>query len=157
MNAIIKWARGWLSGKPHFIIGDNYLLRWYVIPRNRRLNIYLHKFLHDDEGRALHDHPWWFISIMLKGKYFEKTIAQIVRRRAPSIAFRRSTHRHQVTLPRQLDATGHSHSVAVPCWTLVITGRVTRNWGFWCPQGFIPWQNFTALDDYGKTGKGCDQ
>lgn len=33
--------------KPDFVIGDPanpYLLRWYVIPRNKVFNIYLHKF-----------------------------------------------------------------------------------------------------------------
>lgn len=165
MNAIVKWAKGWLSGKPHFIIGDNYLLRWYVIPRNPVLNIYLHKFLHDDEDRALHDHPWWFISIMLKGGYQEVIdiersstagFTETICRRAPSIAFRKSEHRHRVVLHRDY---GDNHAIGRPitCWTLVITGRVTRNWGFWCPQGFIRWQDFTAKDDYDKIGKGCGQ
>lgn len=45
---------------PDFYIGGNanpYLLRWWVIPRNRFFNVYLHKFLRDDDDRALHDHP----------------------------------------------------------------------------------------------------
>jgi hypothetical protein len=47
--------------RPDFIIGgaDNpYLLRWWIIPRNRWCNVYLHKILRDDDPRALHDHPW---------------------------------------------------------------------------------------------------
>lgn len=54
--------------KPDFVIGDlsnPYLLRWWVIPRNRFFNVYLHKFLRDDDDRALHDHPWWSMSIIL--------------------------------------------------------------------------------------------
>ncbi|SID67872.1 Protein of uncharacterised function (DUF550) [Mycobacteroides abscessus subsp. abscessus] len=65
--------RKWLRLEPHQPIGAEgeapYLLRWYVIPRNRWLNIYLHKFLRDDDDRALHDHPWWFVSLMLWGQY----------------------------------------------------------------------------------------
>ena len=60
---------------PDFIIGPDknkpYMRRWYVIPKNRFFNIYLHQFLCDDEDRALHDHPWWSMSIILKGGYKE--------------------------------------------------------------------------------------
>lgn len=42
-----------------FTIGGHerpYLLRWFIIPRNRFFNIYLHKFLRSDDDRALLDH-----------------------------------------------------------------------------------------------------
>lgn len=152
-----SWLKGWLSGKPHFIIGgeDNpYLYRWYVLPRNRFFNVYLHKFLRDDEDRALHDHPWWFISVMLKGGYWEligKGAIFQIKRKALSIAFRRATHRHRVVLFRDRELK------SMPCWTLVITGRVSRAWGFWCLQGFVKWQDFVAPSDSGQVGKGCDQ
>jgi hypothetical protein len=151
-RSLKKWISGWLRGRPHFIIGDNYLLRWYVLPRNPWLNVYLHKFLHDDEDRALHDHPWWFISIMLKGAYGEVIPPPkgFEFRRAPSWAFRSAIHQHRVVLQRDDDGKPK------PCWTLVITGRVVRNWGFWCPKGFVRWQDFTQADDYGKTGRGCE-
>lgn len=51
--------------------GTPYLLRWWIIPRNRFFNIYLHKFLGSDDDRALHDHPWASCSIILKGGYLE--------------------------------------------------------------------------------------
>src|SRR3546814_8204117 len=41
--------------KPDITIGgeDNpYLRRWYIIPRNRWFNVYLHEFLRDDDDRA---------------------------------------------------------------------------------------------------------
>jgi hypothetical protein len=59
---------------PDFVIGGTerpYLRRWFVIPRNPIFNIYLHQFLRSDDDRALHDHPWWFVSMMLVGKYRE--------------------------------------------------------------------------------------
>ena len=144
------WLRTWFSGKPHFIIGPRYLLRWYVIPRNPWLNIYLHQFLHDDEDRALHDHPWWFVSVMLRGKYREVVRDRFIERASPSIAFRSAEHAHRVVLKRDAD------NRPVPCWTLVITGRVTRDWGFLCPQGWRHWKEFTAADDYGQVGRGCE-
>jgi hypothetical protein len=59
---------------PDFCIGgvDNpYIRRWWVVPRNRIYNIYLHNFKRDDDDRAYHDHPWNFCSIILRGAYFE--------------------------------------------------------------------------------------
>ena len=50
-----------------------YLWRWHVIPRNRWFNIYLHKFAHGDDDRALHDHPWRSWSLLLDGRYREHT------------------------------------------------------------------------------------
>lgn len=121
-----KWSTGWLSGGPHFIIGsrDNpYLHRWYIIPRNPWLNVYLHKFLRDDEDRALHDHPWWFVSLMLKSGYDEVTPQGTLPRAAPSICYRPALWRHRVVLKRSNDEG------VVHAWTLVITGRKSRNWG----------------------------
>ena len=162
---MLNWLRTLLSGKPHFYIGGKenpYLLRWYLIPRNRWFNIYLHKFLRDDDDRALHDHPWWFISIMLKGSYIEHCdplqypydgywarVRLAEHRATPSIAFRAAEHRHRVELQQRPDGS------RVPCWTLVVTGRKAREWGFWCPKGFVPWHQFVDHTDHGNTGRGC--
>lgn len=152
-----RWLRRLFSGKPHFYIGgpqNPYLLRWFIIPRNPWFNIYLHKFCRDDDDRALHDHPWWFISIMVKGRYTE-ILAQDEHggrgsvRSAPGIAFRRAQHRHRVVLDSK-------DGKAVPCWTLVITGRKAREWGFWCPKGFVHWKEFAAQNDEGNIGRGCE-
>lgn len=152
-GALQKWASGWLSLKPHFIIGNQQCLRWFIIPRNPVLNIYLHKFQKDDEDRALHDHPWWFISIMLKGSYREITgrlSPNFVDRSAPSLCFRPATHQHRVVLPV-------INGKKKPCWTILITGSVQRTWGFWCPRGFVKWSDFLAVNDYGNTAKGCGE
>lgn len=50
-----------------------FLRRWFVIPKNKWCNIYLHEFIRDDEERALHDHPWWNISLLLVNGYVEVT------------------------------------------------------------------------------------
>ena len=148
------WLKTLVSGKPHFVIGgadDPYMLRWYLIPRNRRFNIYLHKFLRHDDDRALHDHPWWFISIMLKGGYYEIVKGgKCIGRAAPSIAFRRATHRHRVVLRAP-------QGKSLPCWTLIFAWRPKRTWGFWCPKGFVPWFQFVAEDDKGNIGRGCGE
>lgn len=50
-----------------------YLTRWHVLPRNKWLNVYLHRFVHGDDDRALHDHPWHSASLILDGRYIEHT------------------------------------------------------------------------------------
>lgn len=63
---------------PDVVIGEvhrPYLLRWWVIPRNPVFNVYLHRFMRSDDDRALHDHPWSNLSILLRGSYGEHTIA----------------------------------------------------------------------------------
>lgn len=120
------------------------MLRWHLIPRNRWLNVYLHKFLADDDDRALHDHPWPSVSIMLWGAVVEHMpdCSRLVM--AGDIIFRKAEHTHRLAILHK------------PTWTLFITGRKVREWGFWCPRGWVPWQKFSDPSDPGKIGKGCD-
>lgn len=164
MFALWQWFRTLCSGQPHFMIGDQdnpYLLRWYLWPRNRFLNLYLHKFVRDDEDRALHDHPWWFVSFLIWGRY-DETVSddgtKAIYRNAPSIAFRRAEHRHRVVLPRliDIDAAGVAIESRQPAWTIILTGPKSREWGFWCPKGFVIWTQFVDRTNHGSVGRGCD-
>jgi hypothetical protein len=142
--------------EPDFYIGGKenpYLLRWWVIPRNRLFNIYLHKFLRDDDDRALHDHPWVSLSVILKGGYVEHTASGVRRRYVGIIVFRRAKHAHRIELLRQHIRLGR---IIVPAWTLFITGPRIREWGFHCPQGWRHWKEFTSEVDSGNVGKGCE-
>ena len=152
---------------PDFVIGgadDPYLRRWWIIPRNRFFNIYLHQFLRDDDDRALHGHPWAFnVSILLRGGYVEVAPAYMplyhdyvgttptVRRRCRIgiPCFRFGSAPHRVELLR--DEAGR----VLPVWTLFITGPNVRQWGFYCPHGWRHWRDFTA-DDGATVGRGCD-
>lgn len=144
-----EWFRRLISGRPHQVIGgaeDPYLRRWYLIPRNPLINVYLHQFLRSDDDRALHDHPWWFVSLILRGGYYEHTPGGIRWRGAPSIAYRRATHIHRVELPGGPEGSGRENDEE-PCWTVIVTGRRSRSWGFWCRNKppavqFVPWRDF---------------
>lgn len=135
-----------------------YLKRWYLIPKNDILNIYLHRFFRSDDDRALHDHPWFSIGMILDGEYDEvmprdqkryrdgTDRSEIsVRRKRFRPVFRRASHVHRIAL---LDgADGKPEQVL----TIFITGPKRRRWGFWCPKGF-KWSK-TFLDPH--VG-GCD-
>jgi hypothetical protein len=141
-----------LKRTPDFLIGkppNYYMRRWWVIPRNRFFNIYLHHFLRSDDDRALHDHPWWNASILLNGKYTEHTIAKGgVHHRAEyitgAIKLRTATYAHRIELTDG------------PCWSLFLTGPNIREWGFHCPAGWRPWQKFVDSNNSGHIGRGCD-
>jgi hypothetical protein len=136
---------------PDFIIGspaNPYLKRWWLIPRNRLFNVYLHQFLRSDDDRALHDHPWLNFSFILKGEYTEHTIPAggvNVRKiyKAGDIKLRRAVASHRIELH------------AGECWTLFVTGPAIRSWGFHCPAGWRHWREFVA-ENPGEIGKGCD-
>lgn len=132
--------------KPDVTIGppdDVYLERWFVIPRNRVFNIYLHRFRRSDDDRALHDHPWWNLSLVLHSGYVEE---RPVHRDAPS-GRRHATYRRQGSLllrrPRQAHRLALLAGEPRPI-TLFLTGPRQREWGFWCPQGWRHWKKFTA-------------
>lgn len=148
--SLIHWA---MQREPDFVIGGSerpYLFRWFVIPRNRLFNVYLHKFLRSDDDRALHDHPWANLSILLRGEYTEHLIDaggihRRVKRKAGDWHFRPS------------GKIAHRVEIDQPCWSLFLTGPAYREWGFHCPeQGWIHWKRFTATDDPGAIGKGCE-
>ena len=103
--------------KPDFQI-PGYLNRWHLIPRNKWFNVYLHQFIGPDPSAAWHDHPWWNLTIKLRGDYVE-TGNGVRRMLDERVILRRPTSAHKIV---DIDA---------PCWTLFITGPVVRNWGFW--------------------------
>jgi len=122
------------------------MLRWYLVPRNRWFNVYLHKIVRSDDDRALHDHPWASLSVIINGRYVEQTDAGRRSYRCGSIIYRGSGYRHRIEV-----ATGEC------AWTLFITGPKVREWGFWCPKGFVVWHEFVDINDTGSVGRGCGE
>lgn len=110
-----------------------YLVRWRLL-QTPWFAIYLHKICQPDQDRHLHDHPWPFVSIVLRGGYDEvrphgyRSGARVgewwparyeKRRGCLSIAFRRSTDLHRISrLHRR------------PTWTLLLVGPRRRDWGY---------------------------
>lgn len=140
-----------------------YMRRWYVIPRNRWFNIYLHEILQPDDERALHDHPWWNISLVLKGGYLEHMKGKpgdihreyAIWRSPGRLVFRRAATAHRIGLAQKWDhTTGKYHWL--PCWSLFITGPRIRVWGFHCPQGWVPFDQFLLRTPTSSIGKGCE-
>lgn len=151
LDGVRSWALDYIAAhpEPDFHIGpadDHQLQRWFVVPRNPFNNVYLHRFLRSDDDRALHDHPWDNRSWVLSGQYVEVTQdgSRVIRKEG-DVVERRAIEAHRVEL---IDG--------VPAVTLFFTGPVRRNWGFYCPKGWVPWREFVDVHDGGnRRGQGC--
>jgi len=134
-------VEGYADRPPDEIIGDPdrpHFNRWHMIQSNRWLNVYAHQFLHSDDDRALHDHPWPSVSLVLSGSYIEHEIRAggvhvVTIRKKGDLIFRSARSAHRIEL--------HEDS-STPCWTLFITGPKLREWGFHCPDRWVHWTEF---------------
>ena len=97
-----------------------YMVRWVLTFFG--FSIRIHHWLASDDQRHHHDHPWWFVTWVLKGTYTDICADRRDMLTAGSIRFRSALHRHTVLVP----STG--------CWTLLVTGRSVRHWGFYLPN-----------------------
>lgn len=106
-----------------------YLSRWVCEFGRGRSSIRFHVFRRPDEDSCHHDHPWWFFTVVLWGGYVEETVSG--ERAVRWLGFRRRGFRHRVT--RLL------RRIAV---TMIITGPIEREWGFFTRDGWMGWREF---------------
>lgn len=110
---------------------EPYLERYYLFLKDRKhfpFNVFLHKFLKSDPD-DVHDHPWPYATLILKGGYYEWTpqfnsrgekIGEISVWRAPGhFRFCSATSYHRIELDPNVE-----------CWTLFMPGPQQREWGF---------------------------
>lgn len=94
-----------------------YVRRWVL--ETPWFSFRLHHWLHSDDSRALHDHTWWFVTLILYGCYVDVTSTGEELLRAGSIRWRPPKHAHYVRVPPG------------GCWSLLLTGPIVREFGFW--------------------------
>ena len=130
-STILQW------NKPLGRIECPYAYRWVI---NLGLfSIRLHKWVAPDDTRAMHDHPYEFMTVVLWGGYDDHNEKGIDRLSFGSIRFRRATYKHYVV------------PYVKPTWTLLITGPFWRQWGFWKDGKFIRREKW-----FQKYGHICD-
>ena len=124
---------------------EPYLERYYVFLKDRNhfpFNIFLHRFLKSDPD-DVHDHPWPYATLILKGGYWEwvpvfdtvgRKIGEVQHWRKPG-HFRtcRANSFHRI----ELDPN-------VTCWTLFMPGAKQRDWGFLVKDKWIQWEQYLA-------------
>lgn len=154
IRRVRRWAHAYIQRRdPDLIVGSvrgAYMRRWHVL-KSRLGGIYVHQFVNSDDPRALHDHPWPSVSIVLDGYYGEilcERPALMLWRHMGDVVFRGPRRRHRIVLD---GPSGRLY----PVLTLFIFGPRVREWGFWCPQGFVPWRQFVSKSNPGEIGAGC--
>lgn len=116
---------------PDRATGESYMHRYYLFLKDRSwfpFNFVLHKILKSDDP-VFHDHPWGYMTIVLKGGYWEHTpifnaegvkFAEFQTWRGPgSIICRGANEYHWLELDEGKPAT-----------TLFFMGPQKREWGF---------------------------
>ncbi len=163
-NAVTQAFARWAAQKcnaiiakrqPDFIVGgadEPYLLRWYIFPRNRWGNIYIHEYHRPDADEALHDHPWHSFSLCLTGTIIDisghEDDPRIVYVDPGDMAFRGTKRPHRIDLP--YGKIGQR--------TLFVMGPRFREWGFHCKEkGWVHWKTFTARSSHdASVQRGCE-
>ena len=133
----MKWFLNLLerAGRKRIVMdrvnNEPYLERYYLFLKDRErfpFNVFLHKFLKGDPD-DVHDHPWPYATLILKGGYYEwtpvfdganKKISEICQWRGPGhfrICSPNSYHRIEL-------------DPSVTAWTLFMPGPKKRDWGF---------------------------
>lgn len=106
--------------------GKPYLVRYYIL-RTPWFRIRLHNILLSDYD-CLHDHPWNFVSIILKGGYTEireSPYGKYYQKFGPfKILYRKAEDKHRLIVDK-------------PAWTLVFMLKRRREWGFWTRKGWV--------------------
>lgn len=130
--------------------GRPFLDRWGLV-HERIGGFYFHHIADADPGMDLHDHPWSFVSVILRGGYDEQ-VAPI--REASLLAefaeqwpdtckpgIERSWSRFSIhRMPLHV---AHRITSAKPgTWTLVLRGPTRRKWGFYLSGGWIHWEAY---------------
>lgn len=113
----------------------NYLTRWRLI-QTPWFGLYLHRLDGPDPRVTLHDHPWAFLSIVLRGGYVE-------RRLDPMTMLVNEEHRIRY-INRARPGMAHSirYLLRQPTWTLLFVGARRRTWGYWNEGSAWLWTEF---------------
>ena len=102
------------------------MIRYYLFLKDRKkfpFNVTLHKILKSDVD-DLHDHPWNYSTLILKGGYYEHTPEGKFWRGPGHFRRSKATDLHRLELQRDKDGN------EIPCWSLFIMGKQQREWGF---------------------------
>lgn len=116
----------------------NYLTRWRLV-QTPWFGIFVHRMDGPDARPTLHDHPYSFVSFVLKGGYREQRLDTRTRDE-----FMHDI-RH-VNVMRRDDAHYIYKLLRVPTWTLLFVGARRRTWGYlwqsWLDESTWLWSSF---------------
>lgn len=134
----ISWALMSTFDIPCDLTETKVYLRRLRIIQTPWFGIYLHETSNPDVDPHLHDHPWTFWSLVLKGGYTEAHYSH--GRRTVNVWRRWSIHRMKLG-----DFHKITHLLRKPTWTLLLTGPRRKEWGFMTDKGWVPWHQYARV------------
>ncbi len=121
--------------------GTLHFQRFRLLDIEDSLRIYVHRISASDEDAHMHDHPWDFRSLILRGSYTEESVAHVgqtpvTRTYTPGTVIEHEySDFHQITLNTPV------------VWSLVVATGMRHPWGYlvnerWVPQDtYRDWKN----------------
>jgi hypothetical protein len=135
---MFNWLQKLLGRSDIWVNGVLYMKRWKFMPEHLP-GFRLHNIIKSDSDRELHDHPFTFVTFILKGGYTEYLAdGSKTWHGAPAVLYRPGKTLHRLELP--LDANGKE----IPAWTFVLRSKHWREWGFQTEQGWVHWKDFVS-------------
>lgn len=131
---------------------QNYMTRWRVIAAPW-FGLYVHRLAKPDPRPTLHDHPWPFISFVLRGGYTEDVGTRPDAERSSPVTGRRtrSWRPGSCHLMRKDDAHAITALRRSPTWTVLLVGKRQRpepSWGYWDDDGWTAWDRHRHAADF---------
>jgi hypothetical protein len=124
---------------------EPYLERYYVFLKDRNhfpFNIFLHRFLKSDPD-DVHDHPWPYATLILKGGYWEWVpVFDTVGRKTGEVQYWRKPGHFRTCSANSFHRIELDPNVT--CWTLFMPGAKQRDWGFLVKDKWIQWEQYLA-------------
>ena len=144
--AFLEWLYIPDSADPTVI----YLRRLRII-QTPWFGVYLHWIYLPDRDRDPHDHPWPFTSVILRGGYTEEVMepwSANPYKWHPTA----KTHKTFSAHVMHMWQVHRIRSLQPNTITLIFVGPRRRTWGFWTPEGFVPWTEYINTDGTPKAG-----
>lgn len=164
---MIDWLINRAKRTPYFHL-EGYMRRWWLVPFDKEgsgsadgtgpvsfwrrpitwvlqrfgIAIRVHEILRSDEDRDPHDHPWPYLTIILRGGYWESRYSpdghqtECKWHGPGSVLYRPAGSWHRLDLAP--DGTGGEQMTT----TLFITGRYCQGWGFNVGGKKVPYREY---------------
>jgi hypothetical protein len=115
-----------------------YLARLRVV-QTPWFGVYVHDIYEPDADRDPHNHPWSFVSIVLRGHYTERVFPEPL---DEPLVHQLKWHR-RFSVHAMTRKSAHRITDAAPgLKTLILVGPRRANWGFFTPEGYKTWQEY---------------
>lgn len=149
------WALNTIKSRDHDQViynglGEPYLLRWKAVRIYGIFNVYIHQFVADDDKRALHDHPWPSLSLLVSGnmyEYFPKKTLAILNPRTDCVLIKEGSFKYRsAKYTHRIELLANAQKTKKFPVTIFVTGPKTRAWGFYTPDGWVHWKDYFGVE-----------